>query len=430
MINADGLLLLPGLVDGHTHFAATTGTGETRDDFAAGSAAAAAGGTTTYVNFVPQEPSQSLIEALKGEQVRAAGSSHVDYGFHLQLGTPGPDWREELRAVVDAGVTSLKVFTTFKDTISYTSDWHWLRLLAEAAKVGAIVQVHAENDEILSGSLEELVSEGKTSPRHWAESRPEMAESETVARGLFFAERTGSPIYFVHLSSRLSIDLVSAARERGFPAYAECCTHHLTLNADCYMGADPLRFIMAPPLRPERTRLALEEAVISGRVDVLGSDHVALALDERGTEEDIRGVAPGIPGAELLWPVIHTQLVAKGGMPLEQAVALVSSRPATIFGLTGKGSIRTGYDADLVLFDPEAIHRVERSGLMSRTGYSPWEGFELRGRVVRTISRGKTIFEDGVLVGSPGDGHFVPAERFSQSRVESVLKAPKVGVRG
>lgn len=423
VIEADGLILLPGIVDAHTHFAAITGTGPTRDDFAAGSAAAAAGGTTTYVNFVPQERGQALLEALEAEQRRAAGNSHVDYGFHLQLGTPGPGWREELHGLVDAGVSSLKVFTTFRETSSYTSDWHWHALLAEAKAAGVLVQVHAENDQILAGKLAELVAEGHTSPRHWSESRPELAESEAVARGLFFAERTGGPIYFVHLSSKLSIQLVAAARARGRAAYAECCPHHLTLNADAYRGDEPMRFVMAPPLREERTRAALEEAVLAGSVDVLGSDHVALALDERGTDEDLRSIAPGIPAAELLWPVVYTRFVAEGGMPLERAAALVGSRPAAIFGLTGKGSLRLGLDADLVLFDPEPRSRVERSGLASRTGYSPWEGFECRGRVVRTICRGETVFADGEAVGDPAHGRFVAAERFNQVRVERALKA-------
>src|SRR5437762_1940774 len=201
VIDAKGLLVLPGVVDPHTHLLLDTGTARTADDFTSGSASAAAGGVTTYLDFAPQLPGQTFPQALQARRALVDGRSHVDYGIHLNI-THLPDgWEDDLEALVDAGVTSAKVYTTYRDTIFYADDWTWYQLMERSGAAGLLVQVHAENDAIVEGMARQLVAAGKHSLRYHGEARPAVAETEAVSRGLFFSRSTGSPVYFVHLSS-------------------------------------------------------------------------------------------------------------------------------------------------------------------------------------------------------------------------------------
>jgi dihydropyrimidinase len=422
MIDATGLLVLPGIIDAHTHFDLDTGKMRTRDDFLSGSQAAAAGGVTTYVNFAPQQRRQSLIAAVEAERGKAAGNSVVDFALHLSFGTPPIRWDRELAEVVEMGVTSAKVYTTYTDTIYYTRDWDWYQLMQRSGELGFVVQVHAENDDIIRGRTAELLAAGLTSFRYHGTARPEIAEVEAVSRGLAFARDTGSPIYFVHLSSPDSVALVSRARDDGVPAYAEVCVHHISLDDSVYRTDQAPRYVCTPPLRRPDTRARLLEDVLASRVIAIGSDHCGYSLDQRGSNSDFTMASPGIPGVETLWPVTYTTLVAHNAAPLEYAVDLVSRRPAEVFGLAPrKGSIMPGADADIVLYDPDFSGRLDERTLHSRAGYSPWHGFPVQGRVVRTISRGLTVYHDGRVTDAPSHGRFVKCRPFDGHRVEEAL---------
>src|SRR5437588_2767957 len=200
-IDASGLYVLPGLLDPHTHSSLDTGTGRTADDFASGTASAAAGGVTTYINFATQHPGESFVDALENVRQQAAGSSRVDYSLHLNPTRLDPGWERELELVVDSGISSAKVYTTYKDTVFYVDDWTIYRFMERSGSSGLLIQMHAENDELLQGRRRELIAAGQTSLAYHGASRPAVAESEAVARGLFLARTTGSPIYFVHLSN-------------------------------------------------------------------------------------------------------------------------------------------------------------------------------------------------------------------------------------
>jgi D-hydantoinase len=422
VIDASGLLVLPGIIDAHTHFELDTGKMQTRDDFASGSASAAAGGVTTYVNFAPQQRGQSLVDAVNAERAKAEGHSLVDFTLHLSFGTPGPDWERELEQVVAMGVTSAKVYTTYTDTVYYTRDWDWHRLMRRSGESGLLVMVHAENDDILRGKTDELLAAGNTSFQYHGAARLEVAEVEAVARGLAFCRDTGSPIYFVHLSASESVDLVTAARAEGLPAYGEVCAHHVSLDDRVYATEDAPRYVCTPPMRSPETRERLLQRIVAGRVHSMGSDHCGYSLDQRGSDRDFTAASPGVPGVETLWPVVYSVLVGQAGMSLEDAVALVSARPAANFGLAPrKGSLAVGADADVVLYDPEPRGPLDEASLHSLAGFSPWHGFEIHGRVVRTISRGLTVYDDGELSDDLAHGRFVACAPFNRDRVDAAL---------
>jgi len=427
VLDADGLLVLPGIIDCHTHFALDTGKMATRDDFVSGSTSAAAGGVTTVMNFAPQRPGQSLLAAVAAERTKADGPSLVDYGLHLCVGTPGDEWESELDGVAAAGVTSLKVHTTYRDTMFYTRDWDWYRLAQACAQRDLLLMVHCENDDILTGATKALLSAGQRSFSAHAASRPSVAELEAVGRAITFCAETGSPTYLVHLTLPASVELAAGARERGLPVFAEACAHHLTLEDSLYESAAARRFVMTPPLRAESERVGLVREVLDGRVHALGSDHCGYSLEQRGPDSDFTAASPGIPGVETLLPVLYTELTEQG-LAVEAVVDLLTERPAAIFGLRDKGQLRPGLDGDVVLFDPTARSVLDERSLHSQAGYSPWHGRELRGRVVTTICRGTVLYNDGRVLAAPGHGHFVACERFDRQRVERAFRPPVSGL--
>ncbi len=417
-IDAAGLYVLPGVIDPHTHFSLDTGSGRTADDFTTGSGSAAAGGVTTYLNFATQHPGQRFDEALDAVRREAEGASLVDWSMHLNITHLDDGWERALERVVDGGVSSAKVYTTYKDSLFYVDDYTIHRLMERSGEAGMLVQMHAENDDILAGTRRELVAEGCTSFAYHGAARPAVAESEAVSRGLFFSRLTGSPIYFVHLSSPLSVDLVSEARQRGIAAIAETCPHFLCLDDSVYAGKDAVRYLMTPPLRSAEMRGGLWERVAKGEIHSVGSDHCGYSLKQRGAVDDFTRVSPGIPGVETTLPLLYTFGVEAGLIGMADLVRLLATGPARIFGLyPRKGRLSAGADADLVLFDPKPRGRLRDEELHSAAGFSPYAGLDLIGRVRTTICRGRVVYDRGQVTGEPGWGRFIERTPFDATHL-------------
>ena len=418
VIDATGMLVLPGVVDPHTHLLLDTGTARTADDFESGSASAAAGGVTTYLDFAPQLPGQTFAEALRARLELIEGRSHVDYGIHLNITNLADGWERELEALVEAGVTSAKVYTTYRDTIFYADDWTWYRLMERSGEAGLLVQVHAENDAIVVGKTQELLRQGRSGLAYHGAARPAVAEVEAVGRGLLFSQQTRSPIYFVHLSSPRSVDLITEARDQGVEAIAETCPHYLVLDDSVYAGRDAARYLMTPPLRGRASQSQLWTRLMEQQIHSLGSDHCGFSLAQREAIDDFSRVSPGIPGVETSLLLLYSFGVVEHHMQVRQLVHLLSTNPAKIFGLwPRKGDIRPGSDADLVIFDPRPTRTLSAAELHSRAGFSPYEGLTVRGKVHTTIARGQVVYRDGVVVGERGFGHFLKCAPFDSEAV-------------
>jgi dihydropyrimidinase len=418
VLDATGLLLLPGIVDPHTHLLLDTGTARTADDFESGSLSAAAGGVTTFLDFAPQLAGQRFAQALQARLALIEGRSHIDYAIHLNIAHLPAGWERDLEGLVDAGVTSAKIYTTYRGTIFYADDWTWYRLMERSGEAGFLVQVHAENDAIVEGMAQQLVDEGKQSLKYHAQARPGVAEAEAVGRGLLFSRATGSPVYFVHLSTPLAVDLISEARRGGVQAIAETCPHYLVLDDSRYDQPDAARYVMTPPLRDRESQAQLWDRLSRGAIQSIGSDHCGFSLSQRAGVDDFRQISPGIPGVETSLLLMHTFGVLPQRMSRSDLVRLLCTNPAKIFGLwPQKGDLQPGSDADIVLFDPRPERVLSAAELHSRAGFSPYEGLTVTGKVHTTICRGRVIYRDGAIVGRPGFGRFVKCRPFDREMV-------------
>lgn len=404
-IDAAGRLVLPGGVDVHTHLDVQVGDVATADDFESGTAAAACGGITTICDYAWQGKGQTITDAIATWKAKARGKAHIDYGFHVILSDVDDARLAEIPGIVAAGYPSFKVFMINEFAIG---DEAFLRLLGAARAAGAVVNVHAENGDVLDHVAREMRAAGRTNPRHYAESRPALAEAEATRRATDYAELAGAEVYIVHMSCAGALEAVRAARRRGVRVWAETRPIYLVLTDERYRvgGIEAAKVVGAPPLRSAADRDALWDGLRSGDIQAIGSDNTSWTVAQKAAgAQDFTRVPYGVPGLETEMPVIFSEGVSKGRISLQTFVGAFATNPARIFGLyPRKGTIAVGSDADLVLWNPAQTRVLDERQLHSRAGYDPFHGVEVRGVPVLTLSRGEVVARDGELTSRPGRG--------------------------
>ena len=416
-IDAGGKLVLPGGVDAHCHFDQPTGDGsQMADDFRTGSISAACGGTTTIIPFAAQAKGQSLRAAVEDYHGRAAGKAVIDYAFHLIISDPSPQvLGQELPALLRDGYTSFKIYMTYDDL--KLDDRQILDVLEFARREGAMAMIHAENSDCIAWLTEKLEAAGRTAPRYHATSRPPPVEREATHRAITLAELIDVPVLIVHVSSREAIEQIRWAQGRGLKIYAETCPQYLFLSEDDldHPGFEGARCICSPPPRGKDNQPFVWQGLTGGVFQVFSSDHAPFRFDtptgkrNAGADAPFRAVPNGIPGVETRLPLLFSEGVMAGRLPLESFVALTATNPAKIYGLhPRKGTIVVGADADLVLWDPERRVTLTNALLHHNVDYTPYEGMRLTGWPVMTLSRGEPVCRDGAPLGAPGRGQFLP----------------------
>ena len=375
-----------------------------RDTFESGTKAAAAGGVTTVVDFTVA--SGATLEAEIDARVAAARRAVVDVGLHAEVVGWRPDRSDEIARAVRRGVRSFKFYTVYAER----SDTEQLADAFQAiAAVDGVAMVHAEDAELIRRASEALSRDERRRAASLPRSRPAAAESTAIGLVADLAMRAGVRLHIAHVSSAAGCEAVRRARARGVRITAETCPHYLVLDEKVYERADGRAWSVIPPLRSAVDREALWSAVADGTMDAIATDHCPFLRADKEAGDDVLAIPCGLPGVETLLPIVLSEGARRGLSP-ERLTALVAGAAARIFGLSPrKGQVAVGGDADLVLFDPKRRWTVSAAKLHMGSDVSAYEGLEVRGAVVRTLVRGRSVWADGELVVSLGWGRFVPA---------------------
>ncbi len=410
VIDASGKLIFPGFIDTHTHLEMNKGKpNETADGWASGTLAALAGGTTTVLDFAEPERGASLASALETWHGRADGVASCHYGFHMTVKDWSPDIRAELADMERAGITSYKIYFAYDNL--RVSDGTALEVVRAVGERGGIVGCHCENGDLVTAGIEAQKAAGNLGPSAHPLSRPAVVEAEAVGRWLAIGELAGYPVNIVHLSTGRGLDAVRAARARGQKLYVETCPQYLLLDDGKYQlpGFEGAKFVLSPPLRGREDVEALWAGLEAGEIDTIGTDHCSFhfkGVKELG-REDFSKIPNGIPGVEHRPILLYTAGVAAGRISAHRMMKLLSEQPARLFGMyPRKGALAVGSDADIVIFDPDDTGCITAAAQYQAVDYTPYEGFETRGRVETVLLSGEAAVEDGRVV-KTGRGRFV-----------------------
>ena len=411
VIDAKRKYVVPGGIDVHTHLDMPFGGTTSADDFESGTIAAAHGGTTSIVDFAIQYKGQTLHHAWETWMKKADGKAAIDYGFHMIITDLSDEVEDEMDALVRQGVTSFKLFMAYPG-VFMLDDASIFRALLRTGKNGGTICMHAENGGVIDVLVKKALAEGKTAPKYHALTRPARAEGEATHRAIALAEMADVPIYIVHLSAAEALEMVTEARDRGLPAFAETCPQYLFLSYDNYeeSGFNGAKYVMSPPLRPKETQERLWRGLAFNDLQAISTDHCPFCMKEQKTlgKGDFSKIPNGAPGIETRMSLVYDGGVRTGRISLNRFVELTSTSPAKIFGLfPRKGTIAPGSDADIVIFDPEKKVRLSQKTLHMKVDYNPYEGREVVGVTDTVISRGRVIIDGGRFVGRAGSGAFI-----------------------
>ena len=426
MVDVTGMLLFPGFIDAHTHFDLDVCNTTTADDFASGSRAALRGGTTTIIDFACPNKGETLHDGLRLWHKKADGKCACDYGFHMTI----DDWNETIEREIDdmyaEGISSFKMYMTYPAMM--IGDEAMYKALKKLKEKGGICGVHCENAGVIDALIAEKKAAGENGVHCHPETRPDIMEAEAVGRLLRIAEQVDVPVVIVHttniealdeiaqavdipvvivhLTNEAALREVEAARKRGQRVYVETCPQYLVLDDSVYYNEDWLqaaKYVCSPPIRKPADREALWRAIRRGEVQTVSTDHCSFTLTQKDAGKgDFTKIPGGLPGVETRGEVVYTRGVAAGRMTVAGMCRALCENPAKLYGLyPRKGVIAAGSDADIVVYDPRASHILSARDMVTKAGYTPFEGLRTEGGIAKVYLRGSLMVEDGRIVGGP-----------------------------
>jgi dihydroorotase (multifunctional complex type) len=394
--NLHGLLVLPGLIDEHVHL---RDEGKAyKEDFTSGTAAAASGGFTSVLDMPNNDPVTMSLRTLRNRMSIAQRKILVNVGFYSEF----PKKLLEVHDIAGEGVVGFKLFMGCQiGGLNIDDDEALLEAFKEVAKLKVPVAVHAEDKTLLMANEEKLKHNKKTSTADFLRAHTETVELKVIQRFLKLIEQTDVRLHFCHVSTEEGLNAIVEAKKSGRKVTCEVTPNHILLSTNDLKQYGQL-VIMAPPLRNPKHVEALWKGLEDGSIDALGSDHAPHAQSEKSASS-VWDVKVGVPGLETTLPLIMTQ-VKKNRLTINQAVQLLAEKPAKIFGLNDRGCLEQGKNADLTVVDFNRQFIIDASKFKSKAKFSPYDGWNVQGKVVKTIVNGHLVFDEGEIVAKGGSG--------------------------
>ncbi|MGP1574329.1 dihydroorotase [Selenomonas sp.] len=385
IIDVSGKVIVPGLIDMHTHLREPGQ--EAKEDFLSGSQAAAAGGFTTVATMPNTSPVVDTAALVRSLQARAeeVGIVHIEIIGALTKGQKG----EELAEIGDMSLAG---------AVAFSDDGHYVKsakiMMNGMDYLRNFDKIIIDHDEELSLIEEGVMNEGHRSAMLGMKGRPTVAEDIAVARDILLAEYVDAPVHVAHISSARAADLVREGKRRGVKVTAEVTPHHLILTDDCVQLTDSSTKVN-PPLRGQKDADAMLEALKDGTIDIIVSDHSPHAAEEK--DREYMYAPSGFPGLETTLGLLLTELYHKGKMDLPALIAKMTSAPAALFHLNA-GSLEAGMPADITVIDLDKEWVVDAEQFYTRGTHSPYVGYRLKGKAVMTVVDGRIVMRDGKVL--------------------------------
>jgi dihydropyrimidinase len=413
VIDAAGKLVFPGFIDPHVHVYLPFMSTFAKDTHETASIAALIGGTTTFIEMCCPSRNDDALQGYQLWKSKAESNSACDYTFHMAVTKFEHQTEAQLREIVRDGITSFKIFLSYKNFFG-VDDAEMFQTLQLARELGVIVTAHCENAELVDRLQRGLIARGMTGPEWHEPSRPEAVEAEGTGRFATFLEITGATGYVVHLSCKPALEAALGAKARGVKVFVEAVLPHLLLDKTYAErpGVEGMKHVMSPPLREKCNQNVLWNALATGAVDTVGTDHCPFDTSQKMMGADAFTRIPnGIPGIEERVNLLYTYGVRTGRIDIHRFVDAASTRPAKLFGLfPKKGTIAVGSDADLVIFDPRYHGVLSAATHHVNNDYCGFEGMEIQGRPSLVTVRGRVQVRDGEFVGERGRGRLLRRE--------------------
>lgn len=414
VIDARGCYVIPGGVDAHVHMELDTGSTVSSDSFASGSRAAAIGGTTTMVDFAEQRAGDQVLEQFEKRFAQAESQSVIDWGLHQVLGGVNEQSLIDARTLIEReGVASIKLFMAYPGRL-YSDDGQILRALQMCAETGMMAMVHAENGLAIDVLVEQAIAAGNITPDFHSRTRPPELEAEAVHRAAVLSQVAGNaPLYIVHVSSSHALNEIVGARAKGVNIFGETCPQYLHLSLEEHLGQgwpNGAGFICSTPLRShhDHHQSDLWDGLRLDQLAVVSTDHCPFCLREQklafGESFDV--VPNGIGGVEHRMDLIYQGVVA-GHLSLERWVEVCSAAPTRLFGISRKGQIANGFDADVVIYDPSMKTTISADTHHMNIDYSAYEGMTIDGGVRTVMARGEVIVNGGKFLAEGRKGCYL-----------------------
>jgi dihydropyrimidinase len=408
-IDATGLLVLPGAVDTHVHFNDEFMNTVSVHDYYTGTLAAAYGGVTSIIDFSNQIPGKPLLATLKNKKEEAEGKALVDWGVHPVITQPTPEVLEEIPLLIKQGAPTIKCYMTYRQEGLMVEPADLKRILETMRKSGGLLMVHAEDNDTIEKNIPQMIKSGLTKPIYHAWSRPPEAENKAIRGCIQLARETGARLFIVHMSTDEGVELVGAARAEGLEVTAETCTHYLIFTDKMLERDDGIKWICSPPLRSQSIQDKLWTGLKDGRISMVTSDDAAYSWEAKLYGAERFDKCPsGIPGIETRLVLLYSEGVAKGRLTLPRFVEIVSTTPASLFGLAPqKGTLYPGSDADILLFDPNAKWTMSPETHHMATDWTAYEDIKVTGKILKVYSRGELIIDGDRCLARKGRGRYL-----------------------